>query len=123
MCADIDPFCAQAIALNAALNHVELEVTLTDLIGTDVDYDVFLVGDLFYEREIAGPLFAWLQALHQRGTQILIGDPGRTYLPKSGLAAVADYHIAVSRALEDAEVKRTRVWVLESAPPCTSPCI
>jgi predicted nicotinamide N-methyase len=123
LCADIDPFCAQAIALNAALNSVELEVTLTDLIGTDVDYDVILVGDLFYEREIAGPLFAWLQVLHEKGTQILIGDPGRTYLPKSGLTAVADYQIAVSRALEDAEVKRTRVWVLESPPPCTSPCI
>jgi predicted nicotinamide N-methyase len=113
MCADIDPFCKEAIALNATLNQVELEVTVTDLIGTDVDYDVILVGDLFYEREIAAPLFLWLQALHAEGTHILIGDPGRTYLPKSGLTAVADYHIAVSRALEDAEVKRTRVWVLD----------
>jgi predicted nicotinamide N-methyase len=110
MCADIDPFCAQAIALNAALNHVELEVTVADLIGQDVIFDVILVGDLFYERDIAEPLFAWLQGLHQGGTHILIGDPGRTYLPKTGLIALADYQIAVSRALEDAEVKRTRVW-------------
>lgn len=114
MCADIDPLCVQAIALNAALNNVSLDVALADLIGTDVDYQVILIGDLFYERDIAQPLFAWLQALHARGTQILIGDPGRTYLPKSGLVAVADYQIAVSRSLEDAEVKRTRVWALDN---------
>lgn len=113
MCADIDPFAIEAITLNAALNGVEVETTLSDLIGTEVDYDVILVGDLFYERDIAEPLFSWLKALHTDGTHVLIGDPGRTYLPKSGLRAVGDYQIAVSRALEDAEVKRTRVWELD----------
>jgi predicted nicotinamide N-methyase len=113
MCADIDPFCAQAIVLNAALNHVEPDIILKNLIGTSVDYDVILVGDLFYEREIAVPLFAWLHALQTEGAHVLIGDPGRTYLPKSGLRAVADYQIAVSRALEDTEIKRTRVWELD----------
>jgi predicted nicotinamide N-methyase len=112
-CADIDPFCGHAIALNAALNRVALEVTLADLIGTSAEYDVILVGDLFYERDIAVPLFAWLQELHGQGRLVLIGDPGRSYLPKTGLHAVADYQIAVSRALEDAEVKRTRVWALD----------
>jgi predicted nicotinamide N-methyase len=110
LCADIDPFCQEAIALNAALNHVEVDITLTDLIGQDVDQDVILVGDLFYERDIAEPLWAWLKAQHARGVHILIGDPGRTYLPRSGLIALADYQVPVSRALEDASVKRTRVW-------------
>jgi predicted nicotinamide N-methyase len=113
MCADIDAFAIEAIALNANLNGVEVDTTLTDLIGTEVEYDVILVGDLFYEREIAEPLFAWLKSLHVAGSYVLIGDPGRTYLPKSGLHAVADYQITVSRALEDAEVKRTRVWAIE----------
>lgn len=113
MCADIDPFSMQAIRLNAMLNNVQVDITLTDLIGTDVDYDVVLVGDLFYEREIAAPLFAWLKRLSCGGALILIGDPGRTYLPHKGLTSVGDYQIAVSRALEDAEVKRTQVWTLE----------
>jgi predicted nicotinamide N-methyase len=112
VCADIDPFSICAISLNAALNKVDVNTTLADLIGTEVRYDVILVGDLFYERDIAEPLLAWLQSLHSHGTTILIGDPGRTYLPKSGLTALADYQISVSRALEDAEVKRTRVWAL-----------
>jgi predicted nicotinamide N-methyase len=114
LCADVDAFAAKAIALNAALNGVEVETTIVDLIGMAVDYDVILVGDLFYERDIAVPLFAWLKMHHAKGTHVLIGDPGRTYLPKSGLTAVADYQIEVSRALEDAEVKRTRVWQIIS---------
>jgi predicted nicotinamide N-methyase len=114
MCGDIDPFAMQAVALNATLNHVQVDATLTDLIGSNVDFDVILVGDLFYEREIAVPLFVWLQSLRAKGALILIGDPGRSYLPKKGLIAVGDYQIAVSRSLEDAEVKHTRVWTLET---------
>lgn len=113
-CADIDPFCEQAIGLNAALNQVEVDVIVTNLIGEPVDYDVILVGDLFYEREIAEPLYMWLKTLHQRGIMVLIGDPGRTYLPQKGLRMLADYQIEVSRALEDSDVKRTRVWTLEN---------
>jgi predicted nicotinamide N-methyase len=112
-CADIDPFCQYAIKLNADHNNVDLTIIVQDLIGTTVDFDLVLVGDLFYERDIAEPLFSWLKDLQADGTQILIGDPGRTYLPKSGLRMVGDYQIAVSRALEDAQVKRTRIWVID----------
>ena len=112
-CADIDPFAIEAICLNAALNNVELVAVLKYLIGEKVAYDVILVGDLFYERDIAAPLFASLSAQHSRSSLVLIGDPGRTYLPKFGLKVVADYQIAVSRALEDADIKRTRVWALD----------
>jgi predicted nicotinamide N-methyase len=109
-CVDIDPFCQETITLNAALNHVEIDVIIADLIGQNVPQEVILVGDLFYEREIAAPLWAWLQRLHTGGKTILIGDPSRTYLPKTGLVALADYQVPVSRELEDASVKRTRVW-------------
>ena len=110
VCADIDPFAAAAALLNAALNEVEIDVCSEDLIGKSVDYDVILVGDLFYERDIAEPLFAWLTSLYVSGTHVLIGDPGRTYLPNSGLSSVAEYQIAVSRDLEDEAIKRTRIW-------------
>jgi predicted nicotinamide N-methyase len=113
ICADIDPFCEQAIALNAALNQVDIDVIIMNLIGKPVDYDIILVGDLFYERDIAEPLFTWLKALNQSGIMVLIGDPGRTYLPQHDLRMLADYQIEVSRALEDADVKHTRVWTLE----------
>jgi predicted nicotinamide N-methyase len=113
LCADIDAFAEQAALLNSALNHVAVETTCEDLIGQPINQDVILVGDLFYERALAQPLFAWLITLQDAGKTVLIGDPGRSYLPKSGLVALADYQIQVSRALEDAEVKRTRVWGIE----------
>ena len=33
----------------------------------------------------------------QRGASVLIGDPGRTYLPKTGLTALAAYSVPVTR--------------------------
>ena len=43
---------------------------------------------------------------------MLIGDPGRTYLPKERLTLLAEYSVPVTRELEDMEIKRTSVWEL-----------
>lgn len=108
--ADIDPFALVAIRLNAGLNGVELAPEPEDLIGTEVAEQVILVGDLFYERDLADRLARWLQHLTDQGRTVLVGDPGRSYLPKDRLEELACYEVAVSRELEDAEIKRTRVW-------------
>jgi predicted nicotinamide N-methyase len=110
--ADIDPFTAAAIAINAAANDVELHSTAADLIGTDHGWDVVLAGDVFYDQSLAGRLVPWLAALAGRGAVVLVGDPGRSYLPAQLLEPLAEYRIAVTRALEDAEIKRTTVWRL-----------
>ncbi len=107
---DIDPYSIAAIDLNAGVNGVELSTHLGDIIGQHLETDVLLVGDLFYEREIAEPLYAWLKQCQQAGMTVLVGDPGRTYLPKNGLKELACYQIEVSRDLEDQDVKVTRVW-------------
>ena len=109
---DIDPYAIAAIDLNARANEVSLLTLHGDIIGQPLQADVLLVGDLFYEREIAEPLFAWLKQCQQAGILVLIGDPGRTYLPKEGLIELACYQIAVSRELEDQDIKVTRVWGL-----------
>jgi predicted nicotinamide N-methyase len=108
--ADIDPFSATAVAMNAAANGVVLTHTSADLIGADHGWDVVLAGDVFYDRALAAALTPWFDALTRRGASVLIGDPGRSYLPKQRLEPLAMYEIAVTRALEDAEVKRTTVW-------------
>jgi len=110
---DIDPFCADAATLNAALNEVAITTSDSDPIGQPTDADLILVGDLFYDRDIAPPLLAWLEMLAAQGKHILIGDPGRTYLPKDKLTRLAEYVIPTPRALEDGEVKRTGVWTLK----------
>jgi predicted nicotinamide N-methyase len=112
LAADIDRFAGDAARLNAALNDVTLETTDADLIGQDVDHDVILVGDLFYDRDLAPRVVAWLRAQQARGKRVLIGDPGRTYLPRDQLIQLAQYDIPVTRALEDAELKRAAVWAL-----------
>ena len=75
---DIDPYAIAAIDLNAKINGVSLLSHQGDIIGQTLQTDVLLVGDLFYEREIAEPLFAWLKRCKQAGILVLIGDPGRT---------------------------------------------
>ena len=106
---DLDPFAAEAALLNAAVNGVGIEARAGNAFAAPPAEDVILVGDLFYDRDIAPVLLAWLQAA--RGA-VLIGDPGRTYLPKDKLVRLAEYAVPVSRALEDSEIKRTGVWRL-----------
>jgi len=108
---EIDAFALEAIALNAASNGVAITPMLADIIGNaEPPAPIILVGDLFYDRDIASRLIDWLEAMTTLGCLVLIGDPGRSYLPADRLEQVAEYEVAVSRALEDAEVKRTRVW-------------
>jgi predicted nicotinamide N-methyase len=59
--------------------------------------------------------FAWLFELHGQGRTVLVGDPGRSYLPKDRLEAVESYEVPVTRELEDAEIKRTAVWRVRAA--------
>ncbi|XUX12904.1 methyltransferase [Aminobacter sp. BA135] len=108
--ADIDPFCEAAIRLNAEANAVEVGFVGADQVGRDDGWDVVLAGDVFYEKPFADRLVPWFEALRTRGADVLVGDPGRSYLPKDRLQELATYEVPVTRALEDAEVKRTTVW-------------
>lgn len=110
---DIDAFAAEAIALNAAANGVQVTVRLADLVGRDEGWDIVCAGDVCYERTMAEQVIAWLSQLSSRGTQVLIGDPGRSYLPKDKLDQLASYQVPVTRSLEDAEIKQSCVWRLK----------
>ena len=113
---DIDAFTEAAVALNGAANGVYVDVTILDILDhpapAEPRYDVILVGDLFYERDTAARALAFLDRHAAIGTRVLIGDPGRTYLPKQRLTRLAEYSVPVTRELEDMEIKRTTVWEL-----------
>ncbi|MFN3671048.1 MAG: class I SAM-dependent methyltransferase [Bosea sp. (in: a-proteobacteria)] len=109
---DIDAFAAEAVGLNAAANGVAVTVFCEDLVGRDDGWDVICAGDICYERAMAEKVMAWLSRLQARGARVLIGDPGRAYLPKTRLEALASYEVPVTRSLEDAEIKRSTVWRL-----------
>ena len=110
LAADIDPWVETAVSLNAAANGVEVAFVRDNLIGQSVEADVILAGDVFYDRDFAAALTPWFQQLSAGGKLVLAGDPGRSYLPKDSLIALATYEVPVTRALEDSEIKRTTVW-------------
>ena len=111
---DIDQFARTAIAINAADNDVSVEARGDDLLGDAIapDAQTILAGDIFYERDTAERAFAFLAAQAARGVTVLIGDPGRSYLPKDKLRKLTEYQVPVTRDLEDAEIKNTAVWTL-----------
>lgn len=118
--ADIDAFAVAAIGLNARANGVDVQPRSDDVIGLDEGWETVLAGDICYERELAGRVIDWLEALSRRGARVLIGDPGRSYLPKQRLVECATYQVPVTRALEDAEIKKSSVWRLASASDAVS---
>lgn len=111
---DIDRFAVEAVALNAELNAVLVTPVADDLLGKNppCGIDVILVGDLFYEKHLATHCLDWLNQARASGVDVLIGDPGRSYLPKDKLSRIAEYTVPVTRELEDAEIKKTAVWRL-----------
>jgi predicted nicotinamide N-methyase len=111
LAAEIDHFAAAAIALNAALNKLNIEVTTADVLGiADADWDVITAGDVCYEREMAERVVLWLHKLAESGSFVLLGDPGRAYLPAAGLIERARYRVPTSRELEDRDSRETVVW-------------
>jgi predicted nicotinamide N-methyase len=114
LCADIDPYCEAAVALNAQVNGVACAFTAEDLLDAPAPAwaEVILAGDICYEKPLAERVLAWLAAARGRGATVLIGDPGRSYFPRSGLTRLAEYQVPTTRELEDMAVKRTSVWAM-----------
>jgi predicted nicotinamide N-methyase len=110
---EIDGYAAAAIALNARANAVPVTVRLGDLLdGTTDGAEVVLAGDVFYSRDFATRVLAFLDRARAGGAEVYVGDPGRAYLPRDRLVEVAAHDVPVIRALEDADRKRVTVWRL-----------
>jgi len=110
---DIDGFAIAAIELNAAANHVAITPVRADLVGQDRGWETVLAGDICYERDLAARVTEWLSGLSRRGAAVLIGDPGRSYLPEERLDRLQIYEVPVTRTLEDAEITKTSVWAFK----------
>jgi predicted nicotinamide N-methyase len=115
--AEIDAYAIAAIELNAAANDVAVKVISEDVVGQGIAeqagrWDVVLAGDVCYEKPMADRVIAWFRLLAARGVTILMGDPGRAYLPGNGLVEVARYSVPTSLELEDRTIRETIVWRL-----------
>ncbi len=108
--AEPDAFACRAIAMNAGLNGVNLAIETGDLLAREPgDWQAALAGDMCYERPLADRLLPWLRKLSGKGALVLLGDPGRAYLPKSGLEPIARYDVPTSLELEDQTSRDTLV--------------
>ncbi len=108
---DIDPRAITIISMNAIANGVVVTAELVDLLhGDGGDADLVLVGDAFYERVLGERMTAFLDRVVRRGGVALVGDLGRTYLPRERLCSIATYDVPVSAHIEDTTIKRTTVW-------------
>ena len=119
--ADIDPFAEAAVALNARANRVRIAFVGRDLLDEPPPgVDVLLAADTWYEGALAERVLPWLRTAAARGTRVLIGDPGRRYLPDpatAGLVELACYEVHTTTVLEDRPVVQARVFALDAAPP------
>jgi predicted nicotinamide N-methyase len=108
---DIDPLSLAATTANAEANAVSLRTVEGDLLDNPApEYGVILAGDVFYSREMAGRVLPFLRRAASRGALVLVGDPGRAYLPADAMIKQAAYDVPVSEALESVPVRRTTVW-------------
>ena len=113
LASDIDTFALVAVMLNATANSVVIATTCDDLlVGRPRAAGLVLIGDLFYERQLADKVMAYIERAASNGAIVLIGDPKRNYFPPGRFTQVAEYQVPVSRELEDTEIKKTAVWRL-----------
>src|SRR5712691_9488980 len=109
--AEIDHFAAAAIALNTALNGVTVSIETRDLLDrAAAGWGVALAGDICYEESMSSRAMTLLRRIAARGRLALLGDPGRSYLPRSGLIERARYVVLTSRELEDRDEREGVVW-------------
>jgi predicted nicotinamide N-methyase len=89
---DVDPYAIVATELNATANDAAISTALGDLTsGPPPEADTVLVGDLFYEADLAQRVSAFLDRCLASNIDALIGDPWRAYLPKERLELLAEY--------------------------------
>jgi len=99
--ADIDPMACYAIRCNAELNGVKVEVLKDDVVGSECRWDVVVAGDVCYEAPMTAHIWPWLVRMAAAGATVVMADPGRAYLPKTGLLKVGYYTVVTSLELED----------------------
>jgi predicted nicotinamide N-methyase len=112
---DIDLFAAAAIEINARANGCRVAVVLGDVLDEDPpEADVILAGDCWYEASLAERVLPWLQRAVTRGTEVIVGDPGRRYLPVIELVELARYEVQTTTELEDLDQKEGRVYAMRT---------
>ena len=110
---DIDPYSAVAIQANTEANAVRVDMLLTDILDTDLraldEFSVVLAGDVLYSDAMAARMLPFLATVAERGARVLVGDPGRGWMPSDSWVTLATYHMPRIGAGEDSQITATNV--------------
>ena len=110
--ADTDSMAEAAIRRNARLNYARVRFVGQDLLlGEPPDVDVVLAGDVCYDKDMTAAVLPWLRRASDRGACVLLGDPGRTYLPRD-VVPLASYDMPTTRDLEGVTSRNVGVYAL-----------
>ncbi len=109
---EIDPLALDAIALNAAVNDVQV-IGLGDVVGSPCRWDLILCGDVCYEAPMTGHILPWLRLMAASCT-VWIADPGRAYLPRDGMVALDRVVVPTTQELEDHPERAVTLWQLSA---------
>jgi predicted nicotinamide N-methyase len=111
--ADIDAFAVAAIGLNARANGRRVSAVRRDVLDEDPpDVDIILAGDCWYDERLAQRVLPWLHRARAGGIDVLVGDPGRRFLPAHELVELAAYDVRTTTELEDRDRAGGRVYAL-----------
>ncbi|XP_017569180.1 electron transfer flavoprotein beta subunit lysine methyltransferase [Pygocentrus nattereri] len=119
---DIDPVAAIATQMNCELNGLEPLPSVTEnMIGSKPEnWDLILLGDMFYDETLADCLHNWLHTcikIHR--TQILIGDPGRAQFESHSIKKLlheqAQFELPDSVKEENYGLTSSTVWCYRPA--------
>ncbi|MCZ7376004.1 class I SAM-dependent methyltransferase [Micromonospora sp. WMMC250] len=118
---EVDELAVAAVALNAEANGVRVDAEFGDILDGDAgDAEVVLAGDVFYSDAMARRFLRFLLRATRAGAPVLVGDPGRAFLPQDRFDELAVYDVPVPEVLESVRVKRTTVWRLRAGLPGAS---
>ena len=116
--AEIDHNAFVALELNLVANSARATIIDRDIIGGEPPaVDLVLVGDLFYERNLARRVAAFLDRCILSGIEVLVGDVGRKDLPLSRLRVLAEYPVSDFGDAKDAPAKRGLIFAFEPSGP------
>lgn len=107
-----DPFAVAAIQLNARANQVTVGILPDVLDGSGEECEVVLAADVCYEKLLAERVLGLLRRARDRSAKVLIGDPGRAFLPRDLLTEIASYEVPAYADLEDTPVKHVMIMTL-----------
>ncbi|WP_434725069.1 class I SAM-dependent methyltransferase [Mesorhizobium sp. RIZ17] len=92
--AEIDRNGVAALRLNAKANGVAIEIVDKDITARPPPaVELVLAGDVFYAQDVGRRMMPFLDRCLAAGIDVLVGDPGRAWLPRPRLCLLGEYQV------------------------------